>query len=87
VKLLQRLYRLRGEKVKKLGRMLEKCPRLNTKGGSIKSITPTPKNGPDAAVPEPEAATQGSKKMGALQGLGRKSTHLQGEPHVPGCLE
>ncbi|MGD0790110.1 MAG: flagellin [Terracidiphilus sp.] len=24
--------------------------------------------------------------MGALTGTGRKSTHLQGEPHVPGCL-
>jgi hypothetical protein len=59
----------------------------------IKSISTGPKNGPDAAVPNSEAAAQtvpnvmGALRIGDLQGQVRKSTHLQGEPHVPGSLE
>jgi hypothetical protein len=46
----------KGSKIKTAGR---KCPRQDKKRGKIKSITPAPKNVPDAAVTEPEAATQG----------------------------
>ncbi len=40
-------------------KMKRKCPEQDTKAGVIKSLTPKPKNGPDAAVTAPEAATQG----------------------------
>src|SRR5271157_3991634 len=59
LKLLRGGYRRRAGKVKRLGKMKTKCPGWDTNTEEIKFAGTAPKKGPDAAVTEPEAATQG----------------------------